>query len=112
MDCIFCKIVNKEIPSKIIYENDTVLAFYDLSPQAPFHILIVPKEHISAPSEINKDNAHLMGDIMLAAAEIAKKENLENGYRIVANSGKDAGQTVFHLHFHMLANRSLSWPPG
>ncbi len=112
MDCIFCKIINKEIPSKIIYENDKVLAFYDLSPQAPFHVLIIPKEHISAPSEITAENAHLMGDVMFAAAEIAKKENLQDGYRLVANSGKNAGQTVFHIHFHMLAGRSLAWPPG
>ncbi len=112
MSCIFCKIINKEIPSEIVYENDKVLAFKDLSPQAPFHILIIPKDHIASPSELTSENAYVVGDIALAAAEIAKKENLEEGYRLVANSGKDAGQTVFHLHFHMLAKRNMAWPPG
>ncbi len=112
MDCLFCKIINREIPSEIVYENENVFAFKDITPQAPFHVLIIPKEHIVAPSEISKETAHLVGDISLAAAEIAKQEGLADGYRLVANSGKNAGQTVFHLHFHMLAGRSLSWPPG
>ncbi len=112
MDCLFCKIINREIPSTIVYENENVFAFKDIAPQAPFHVLIIPKSHISAPSEITKENAHLVGEIALAAAEIAKQENLTSGYRLVANSGENAGQTVFHLHFHMLAGRSLSWPPG
>ncbi len=112
MDCIFCKIINGEIKANKVYENDVVVAFNDLSPQAPFHVLIIPKQHIPSPKDITKENMHIAGEIILAAAEIAKQENLENGYRLVANSGKDAGQTVHHLHFHMMAKRSFEWPAG
>ncbi len=112
MDCLFCKIINKEIPSNIVYETDDVLAFYDIAPQAPVHIVIIPKQHISSPADITEENCNISGKMFLAASEIAKKLNLENGFRIVSNCGEDGGQTVQHLHFHLLAKRSLAWPPG
>ena len=111
-DCLFCKIINGEIPSSKIYENEFVFAFKDIDPQAPFHAIIVPKEHISSADEINADNSHLIGKIFEAVAVIAKQENLNNGYRVVNNCGKDGGQTVGHIHFHHLARRNLAWPPG
>ena len=95
-----------------MFEDDTVFAFKDIDPQAPFHILIIPKGHISSAAEIDKENSGVVAHIFEVAAEIAKENNLEGGYRLVTNSGADAGQTVGHLHFHMLAGRSLAWPPG
>ena len=113
MDCIFCKIANGEIPSSKVYEDELVYAFYDIEPQAPFHVLIIPKEHISSANEINEENASIVGHIFAVAAKIAKSEGIaEGGYRIVNNCGKDGGQTVGHLHFHVLGGRSLVWPPG
>lgn len=108
MDCIFCKIVSGEIPSTKVYENDDILAFRDLQPQAPFHVLIIPKEHIASAADISGENSALVAAIFEAAAEIAKQEKLENGFRLVTNSGKDGRQSVNHLHFHMLAGKSLS----
>ena len=112
MDCIFCKIASGIIPSKKAYEDEKVLAFYDLDPQAPVHILIIPKEHITSAAEINEENSAIIAHIFEAAAKIAKELKLENGFRIVTNCGEDGGQTVKHLHFHLLAGRSLAWPPG
>ena len=113
MDCLFCKIVAGEIPSSKVYEDDYVFAFRDIEPQAPVHILIVPKEHIASANELNEENSAIVSRIFLAAAKIAKDENIAaDGYRIVNNCGKDGGQTVGHLHFHMLGGRSLAWPPG
>ena len=112
MDCLFCKIANKEIPSNIVYETDEVMAFYDIAPQAPVHIVIIPKQHIASPAHINAENSVVAGKMFLAAAEIAQKLELEKGYRVVSNCGEDGGQTVQHLHFHLLAKRSLAWPPG
>ena len=112
MDCIFCKIAAGINPSKKAYEDDKVLAFYDLDPQAPVHILIIPKEHITSAAEINEENSAIIAHIFEAAAKIAKELKLENGFRIVTNCGEDGGQTVKHLHFHLLAGRSLAWPPG
>ena len=112
MDCIFCKIAAGIIPSKKAYEDDKVLAFYDLDPQAPTHILIIPKEHIESAAEISAENSAVIAAIFEAAAKIAKELNLEKGFRIVTNCGEDGGQTVKHLHFHLLAGRSLAWPPG
>lgn len=112
-DCIFCKIANKEIPSNIVYEDDKVIAFNDLDPKAPVHVLIIPKEHLASAMEINDDNAGIIASIFAAASKIAKKLGIdENGFRIVNNCGKDGGQTVGHIHFHMLGGRSLQWPPG
>ena len=110
--CIFCKIVNGEIPSNKVYENDKVLAFYDLEPQAPTHILIIPKQHIASPAHIGQEHEALVGKIFSVIAQLAKELGLEDGYRVVTNCGKDGGQTVGHLHFHVLAKRNLAWPPG
>ena len=112
MDCLFCKIVAGEIPSTKIYEDEKVYAFADIEPQAPFHAIIVPKEHISSAAEITVDNSHLIAAVFEAVSKIAKAENLEKGFRVVNNCGEDGGQTVEHIHFHLLARRNLAWPPG
>lgn len=113
MDCLFCKIISGEIPSTKVYENDKVYAFRDVNPEAPVHVLIVPKEHIACANDITKENSSVISDIFLAAKEIAAAEGIaEGGYRIVNNCGEDGGQSVKHLHFHMLGGRSLAWPPG
>lgn len=112
-DCIFCKIVNKELPAEIAYEDDKVLAFKDLSPQAPTHLLIIPKKHISTMNDIQEEDAALVGHIKLTAAKLAKDLGFaEAGYRVVMNCNEDGGQTVYHIHLHLLAGRSLAWPPG
>ncbi|MFA4793966.1 histidine triad nucleotide-binding protein [Leptospira kirschneri] len=112
-NCIFCKIVRKEIPSKIVFENEETLAFYDIFPQAPVHIVFIPKKHISSLSEIENEDSNLLGNILLQIRDIAKNLGFaENGYRVVNNTGKNGGQTVFHIHFHLLAERQLHWPPG
>lgn len=112
MDCVFCKIVNGEIPAKKVYEDEKTLAFYDLEPQAPVHILIIPKMHIASIDEINSENSDEIAAIFEVAAKIARQLSLDGGYRVVSNTGKDGGQTVPHLHFHLLAGRALQWPPG
>ena len=112
MDCLFCKIVAGDIPSTKLYEDEYVYAFADIDPQAPFHAIVIPKEHISSADMINEQNSHLIAKVFEAIAKIAKSENLENGYRVVNNCGKDGGQTVGHIHFHLLARRYLQWPPG
>lgn len=112
MDCIFCKIAVGEIPSNKVYEDDRVVAFYDLDPQAPVHVLIIPKEHISSADDLNEQNAQVVSHIFLVAAQIAKQLKLDKGYRIVNNCGEEGGQTVKHLHFHLLGGRSMKWPPG
>lgn len=112
MDCLFCKIAGGEIPSNKIYEDDRVLAFHDIDPKAPVHFLVIPKEHIASASEITSENSSIVAHIFEVISQIAKDMNLTNGYRIVNNCGEDGGQTVGHLHFHVLAGRSLAWPPG
>lgn len=112
MDCIFCKIVNGDIPSNKVYEDDKVLAFYDLEPQAPVHVLIIPKQHIASAAEINAENSSVVAHIFEVAAIIAKEKGLDNGYRIVNNCGESAGQTVKHLHFHLMGGRDFGWPAG
>lgn len=113
MDCIFCKIANKEVDTELVYENDHLVIFKDMSPQAPVHLLAIPRDHIGSANEINSGNAHLIGEIYKAIGELAKTEGFaEDGYRIVNNCGEDGGQTVGHLHFHILAGRNLQWPPG
>lgn len=111
-DCLFCKIVAGEIPSTKIYEDEFVYAFADIDPQAPFHAIVIPKTHISSADDINTENSFLIGKVFEAIAKISKQENLENGYRVVNNCGEDGGQTVHHIHFHLLARRNLAWPPG
>lgn len=111
-DCLFCKIVAGEIPSSKIYEDDFVLAFNDIDPKAPFHAIIIPKKHISSADEITAENSGLIAKVFEAIAIISRQENLENGYRVVNNCGEDGGQTVHHIHFHLLARRNLAWPPG
>ena len=111
-DCLFCKIAAGEIPSTKVYEDEWVYAFLDIDPQAPFHAIIIPKEHIASAAEITAENSGLIAKVFEAAAIIAKKENLEKGFRIVNNCGADGGQTVGHIHFHLLARRNLAWPPG
>ncbi len=112
MDCIFCKIVNGEIPSNKAYEDDKVLAFYDLEPQAPVHILIIPKEHITSAAEINENNSAVVAHIFEVAAKLAREKGLDNGFRIVSNAGESAGQSVKHLHFHLMGGRDFGWPAG
>ena len=113
MDCLFCKIIAGEIPSSKVYEDDLVYAFNDISPAAPVHVLIIPKNHISSANELNEDNAAIVSHIFLVAGKIAKQLGIaENGYRIVHNCGKNGGLTVGHLHFHLLGGRNLGWPPG
>lgn len=112
MDCLFCKIVAGEIPSTKIYEDEYVYAFADIDPKAPFHAIAIPKQHIASANEINNDNSALIAKVFEAIAVIAKEQNLENGYRVVNNCGEDGGQTVGHIHFHLLARRNLAWPPG
>ncbi len=111
-DCLFCKIAAGEIPSTKVYEDEAVYAFLDIDPQAPFHAIIIPKEHIASAAEINEENSGLIAKIFEAAAKIAEAEKLEKGFRIVNNCGEDGGQTVGHIHFHLLARRNLAWPPG
>ena len=110
-DCIFCKIAGKEIPSKPVYEDDLCYAFYDLEPQAPTHFLVIPKQHIVSALEINEENASIIGHCYAVIAKVAKEMNIKS-YRVVTNCGEQAGQTVFHLHFHVLAGRDMTWPPG
>ena len=112
MDCIFCKIANGEIPSNKLYEDEKVVAFYDLAPQAPIHFLVIPKAHIKSADELNEANAEIVAHIFTVISKLAKELNLEKGYRIVNNCGEDGGQTVGHLHFHVLGGRLLAWPPG
>lgn len=113
MDCIFCKIINGEIPSKKIYEDDKILAFYDIMPEAPVHFLVIPKEHIQSANEINEENSDVIAHIFRSIGKIAKDLGIEGtGYRIVNNCGSDAGQTVNHIHFHIMGQRELKWPPG
>ena len=112
MDCIFCKIASGEIPSNKIYEDEKVIAFYDIAPEAPIHFLVIPKEHIKCADEINESNSDIIAHIFEVISKVAKELKLENGYRIVNNCGEDGGQTVGHLHFHVLGGRLLAWPPG
>ena len=112
MDCLFCKIAAGQIPSTKVFENDDVYAFLDIAPQAPFHAVIIPKKHIKCADEITPENSGIIAKIFEAIAVISKQEGLENGYRIVNNCGEEGGQTVGHLHFHVLGGRDMTWPPG
>lgn len=111
-DCLFCKIISGEIPSKKIYEDDLVYVFEDIAPTAPIHYLVIPKEHISKLDEISKENSGVISHIYEIIAKISKDLNLTEGFRVVSNCGESAGQSVFHIHFHMLAGREFQWPAG
>lgn len=110
-DCIFCKIANGEIPSNKVYEDETVLAFYDLDPQAPTHVLVIPKAHIASAAEITPENSAVVAHIFEVVAKLSKELGLANGFRVVNNCGRDGMQSVQHLHFHLLAGKPMGWPP-
>lgn len=111
-DCLFCKIASKEIPSIVLYEDELVLAFRDIDPKAPTHVLIIPKEHIDSAACLTEAQGPLLGRLFACAAQIARDEGLDKGWRLVSNVGAQGGQTVEHLHFHLLGGRQLGWPPG
>jgi histidine triad (HIT) family protein len=111
-NCLFCRIVRGDIPSKKVYEDEKVFAFEDINPQAPTHVLVVPKRHFAGLKEAEQGDAEIIGQCHLAAAQIARQRKIEQGYRTVLNVGPGAGQSVFHLHVHLLGGRSLTWPPG
>ena len=111
-NCLFCKIASGEIPSRKVYEDDTVVAFYDIDPQAPTHFLVIPKEHISGCSAIAPSNSAIVAHCFEVIAKLAAELPLEGGFRVVSNCGESAGQTVPHLHFHVLSGRDMTWPPG
>ena len=112
-DCIFCKIVKGEIPAQKVYEDEDILAFDDVNPQAPVHVLVIPKRHIETLNDLEAGDSELMGKVSLAASAIAKMRGLESsGYRLVTNCLADAGQAVFHIHTHVLGGRAMAWPPG
>lgn len=110
-DCIFCKIASGEIPSKKVYEDEQCYAFYDLDPQAPTHFLVIPKAHIASALDIDEGNSRIVGHCFAVIAKVAKELGFDS-YRVVSNCGEQAGQSVFHLHFHVLAGRDMTWPPG
>ncbi len=112
METIFSKIIDREIPADIVYEDDLCLAFRDVNPQAPTHILVIPKQAIARLADATDADQPLLGHLMLVASHIAKEQGVEDAYRLVVNNGEGAGQSVFHLHLHILAGRSFNWPPG
>lgn len=113
MDCVFCKIINKEIPSDIIYEDSDVIAFNDLDPQAPIHFLVIPKKHIQSIATLEEADSQIISHVFATIKKITSEKGLdENGYRVVTNVGEDGGQSVPHLHFHVLGGRGFKWPPG
>jgi histidine triad (HIT) family protein len=113
MSCLFCRIVAREIPASIVYEDDRLLAFNDLNPQASTHVLVVPKRHIASLNDLSADDDQIVGEVVRRAAAIAKDRGIsEKGYRTVFNTNREAGQTVFHIHLHLLGGRAMTWPPG
>ena len=111
-DCLFCKIASREIPAEIVYEDDRLVAFRDVGPQAPTHILVIPKQHVSTLLDISEKTAPLLGHMQTTAVEIARSEGLTNGFRLVMNCLAEGGQSVFHIHLHLLGGRQMEWPPG
>ena len=112
-DCLFCKILAGDVPAELAYESNEAIAFHDINPQAPSHLLIIPRQHIETINDLGPGDAALVGNLFLVAQQVAKDEGIaENGYRVVMNCNADAGQTVFHLHLHILGGRRLDWPPG
>jgi histidine triad (HIT) family protein len=112
MDCIFCKIVAGAIPSKKVREDETLLAFYDIEPKAPIHILVIPKKHVASLAEAKTADEALLGRLLIAAADIAREQGLARGFRVVISTGAEGGQTVDHLHLHVMGGRQMHWPPG
>ncbi|HZN55138.1 MAG TPA: histidine triad nucleotide-binding protein [Candidatus Polarisedimenticolaceae bacterium] len=112
MSCIFCRIVAEEVPAAFVHKDDEIVAFRDLSPQAPTHILIIPRRHMSSLNDAGAADALLLGKMLVAARGIAEREGIGAGYRVVANTGASAGQSVFHVHLHLLGGRPMAWPPG
>ena len=113
MDCIFCKVVEKEIPAKIVYEDDLVVAFEDINPQAPIHLLVIPRKHITSLNETLDADNNLLGHMMALIKRMAKEQGIDGtGYRTVINTNAEAGQTIYHLHIHILGGRIMHWPPG
>jgi histidine triad (HIT) family protein len=112
-NCLFCMIAKKGIPAKVVYEDETILAFEDIHPKAPTHILIIPKDHFASLNDVPEDKSDLLARILIKARQIARDKGIaESGYRIVLNTARDSGQEVFHIHFHLLGGRKMSWPPG
>ncbi len=112
-DCIFCKIINKEIPASIVFEDEKMIAFNDIYPQAPIHVLLIPREHFASLNDIPEEKKSILSHLLLKARQIAQEKGIaEKGYRIVLNTEKDSGQEVFHIHFHLLGGRRMHWPPG
>ncbi len=112
-DCLFCKMVEGEIKPDIVYEDEEILAFRDISPQAPVHVLVIPKQHIPTLNDLDKDHAELIGKLFLVASKVAEREGVaQTGYRTIINCNRDAGQEVFHIHLHVIGGRSMKWPPG
>lgn len=111
-DCLFCKIAAGDIPAEKLYEDDDIVAFKDIAPQAPYHFLVIPKKHITGPSHIQEEDDALIGKLMRVGAQIAAEHGIGDAYRTVFNNGAKAGQTVFHIHMHILGGRRLNWPPG
>ena len=112
-DCLFCKVVSRAIPASIVYEDERMLAFNDINPQAPTHVLVIPKKHIGSLNELSPEDDALVGELVRRASSIARERGLSaGGYRTVFNTNRDAGQTVFHVHLHLLGGRSMTWPPG
>src|SRR5271157_6571125 len=112
MSCLFCRIVEGSIPSKTVYQDELCYAFADIHPQSPVHVLVAPREHIGSLADTNEGDKPLLGHLLGVAAEIAREKGLANGYRVVVNAGPDGGQTVDHIHLHLLGGRPMSWPPG
>ena len=112
-DCLFCRIIRREIPASIVYEDDRLLAFNDINPQGPTHVLVVPKQHIASLNGLSEEHDQIVGEVVRRAAAIAKERGIHaGGYRTVFNTNRDAGQTVFHIHLHLIGGRTLHWPPG
>jgi histidine triad (HIT) family protein len=111
-DCLFCKIASKELDADIVHDSSEVMAFRDINPGAPTHVLVIPKRHIGSAADLGPDDGDLLAELFTTVASVAQQENLDGGWRVVTNVGPDAGQSVHHLHFHLLGGRSMAWPPG
>ena len=112
-DCLFCKIAHRDVPASVVYEDDHLLAFNDINPQGPTHVLVIPKQHIASLNDLSPEHDRIVGELVRRAAAIAKERGIDaGGFRMVFNTNRDAGQTVFHIHLHLIGGRKLAWPPG